>query len=214
MRLRSLCTAFFIVLLLAATVSAQSPGSRYGVRISWVNSSAESDELGNSGMWLELQSGVGGEFDATLTLSERFAVELSIGLTAPRFWIVGTESGELDGGRLWLVPLSAVGQYHHPVYGPWDPYVGLGISWSLPFYDLPNAAENAGFDSIEFESGPAFVGQIGVNYQIDNRWYGNLDLRYIGSSLDVRVSTEDQDFPTVTLDTKPVIISLGFGYKF
>ena len=214
MRNRPLWTTLFIILLLAATASAQSPGSRYGVRLSWVNASAQSDELGDSGMWLDLQSGLGGEFDATLMFSDRFAVELSVGVSAHRLRILGGDSGEIDGGSLWLMPWTAIGQYHHPVYGPWDPYVGLGISWSVPFYDNSKAVNDAGFDEIDFEGGPAVVAQIGANYQLDNRWYANLDLRYAGTSFDVRVSSEEEDYPTVSLDTKPVVVSLGIGYKF
>ena len=207
-------TAFFIIFLLAASASAQSPGSRYGVRISWVNSSATSDELGDSGTRLDLEAGLGGEFDATLPFSDRFAVELSVGISAHRLRIFSGDSGEIDGGRLWLMPLTAIGQYHHPVYGPWDPYVGLGVSWSVPYYDNSKEVNDAGFEDIDIEGGPAVVAQIGVNYQMDNRWYVNLDLRYFGSSLDVRVSTEEEDYPTVSLDTKPMVVSLGIGYKF
>jgi outer membrane protein W len=56
--------------------------------------------------------------------------------------------------------------------------------------------------------------QLGVNYQMDHRWYVNVDLRYFGTLLDARVRTEEEDFPTVTLDIKPLVISIGFGYKF
>jgi outer membrane protein len=56
--------------------------------------------------------------------------------------------------------------------------------------------------------------QIGANYQMDNRWYLNIDLRYLGTSLDAQVRTDEGDLPTVTLDAKPLVISLGFGYKF
>ena len=165
-------------------------------------------------MWLDLESGLGGEFDATLMFSDRFAVELSVGASAHRFQIRDSESGDIDGGRLWLMPLTAIGQYHHFVYGPWDPYIGVGVSWSVPYYENSQAVNDAGFEDLDFVGGPAVVAQIGANYQLDNRWYANLDLRYIGSSLDVRVSTEDEDYPTVTLDTKPIVFSLGFGYKF
>ena len=49
---------------------------------------------------------------------------------------------------------------------------------------------------------------------MNTRWYVNLDLRYVGTSLDAQMRTEEEDLPTVTLDTKPVVISLGFGYRF
>ena len=162
--------------------SAQSPEWRYGGRISWVDSKTTSEELGETGSSLELDSGLGVEFDATVIFSDRFGIELSAGASAPRFRLTG-EEGSVDGGRVWLVPLSAIAQYHHPVYGPWDPYVGLGISWVVPIYKLSGDLEDSGVERLEIDGGFGGVAQIGTNYQMDNRWYMNIDLRYFGTSM-------------------------------
>jgi outer membrane protein len=141
-------------------------------------------------------------------------VELSIGTSAHQLQVSGDDLGTVDAGRLWLVPLTAIAQYHHPVYGPWDPYVGLGISWAAPFFKMSGEASDAGVESMEFESGPAIAAQIGVNYQMDNRWYANFDLQYSGTSLDAQVRVDEENLPTIKLDIKPIAISIGFGYKF
>jgi len=162
---------------------------------------------------LDLDSGLGIEFDATVLFSDIFGVELSVGTTAPRLRLIG-DGDSIDGGRVWLVPLTAIAQYHHPVYGPWDPYIGLGISWTAPFYSLSTDLKDAGVERLEFEGELSGVAQLGTNYQVDNRWYVNIDLRYFSASLEAQMRTEDGDLPTVTLDTKPVVFSLGIGYKF
>jgi outer membrane protein len=115
---------------------------------------------------------------------------------------------------VWLVPVNAIAQYHPPVYGPWDPYIGIGVSWVAPFYDPSAELSDAGVDTLDLEGGAGVAGQLGVNYQLDHRWYANIDLRYSGTSLDARVRTDEEDFPTVTLDITPFVVSLGFGYKF
>jgi len=182
--------------------------------MSWVNAGATSEELGDTGNALKLHSGYGFEIDATLMFSDRFGVELSVGVSTHRLCVSGGDWGDIDAGRVWLLPLTAIAQYHHPVYGPWDPYVGLGITWAAPFYKMSQDASGAGIERLDLEGGPAIAAQIGVNYQMDNRWYANFDLRYLGTSLDAQVRTDEEDFPTVTLDIKPLVISLGFGYKF
>ena len=214
MRLRLLCSTVVVLVAVAGIASAQSPEWRYGGRLSWVNAGTSSDELGDSGSTLDLRSGLGAEFDATLMFSDLFGVEFSIGTSAHRLELSGGDLGTNDAGRLWLVPLTAIAQYHHPIYGPWDPYVGLGMTWAAPFYKESGDANDAGIEDIEFDGGPAIAAQIGVNYQMDNRWYANIDLRYSGTSLDAQVRTAEENFPTVTLDAKPLVVSLGFGYKF
>ena len=115
---------------------------------------------------------------------------------------------------MWLVPLTAIAQYHLPVYGPWDPYVGLGLTWAAPFFKMSGDASDAGVEQIDVEGGPAIAAQIGVNYQLDNRWYANVDIRYSGTSVDAQVRMDGENLPTITLDAKPLVVSLGFGYKF
>ena len=214
MRQRLLFSTVFVLVAIAGIASAQSPEWRYGGRVSWVNAGTSSDELGDTGSTLDLQSGLGVEFDATLMFSDQFGVELSVGASAHRLQVSGGDLGTIDAGRLWLVPLTAIAQYHHPVYGPWDPYVGLGLTWAAPFYKESEDASDAGIEEMEFEGGPAIAAQIGVNYQMDNRWYANVDLRYSGTSVDAQVRTDQEDLPTVKLDIKPLVVSLGFGYKF
>jgi outer membrane protein len=214
LRQRLLCSTIVVLVAAAGIASAQSPEWRYGGRVSWVNAGTSSDELGDTGSTLDLRSGLGVEFDATLMFSDLFGVELSIGTSAHQLQVSGDDLGTVDAGRLWLVPLTAIAQYHHPVYGPWDPYVGLGISWAAPFFKMSGEASDAGVESMEFESGPAIAAQIGVNYQMDNRWFANFDLQYSGTSLDAQVRVDEENLPTIKLDIKPIAISIGFGYKF
>jgi outer membrane protein len=179
-----------------------------------VNASATSEELGDTGGALKLHSGWGVEFDATLMFSDRFGVELSVGASAHRFCVVGGGWGDIDAGRVWLMPLTAIAQYHIPVYGEWDPYVGFGVSWVAPFSKVSADLSDAGVERLDLEGGVSVAAQLGINYQMDHRWYVNIDLRYLGTSLDARVRSEEEDFPTVTLDITPIVASLGVGYKF
>ena len=214
MRQRLLCSTMLVIVAFAGIASAQSPNWLQGGRLSWVNAGTSSDELGDTGSTLDLKSGLGVEFDATLMFSDLFGVEFSIGTSAHRLEFSGGDLGTIDAGRLWLGALTAIAQYHHPVYGPWDPYVGHGVTWALPSYRKSGDVEEAGIEEMEFEGGLAGVVQIGVNYQLDHRWYANIDLRYTGTTLDAQVRVDGENLPTIKLDMKPLIVSLGFGYRF
>ncbi|MCW8984249.1 MAG: outer membrane beta-barrel protein [Thermoanaerobaculales bacterium] len=211
---RLLITVIVGIIVTTGTASAQTPGSRFGGRVSWVNAGATSEALGDTGNALKLHSGYGFELDATLPFSDRFGVELSIGASTHRVCVSGGDWGEIDAGKVWLLPVNVIAQYHHPVYGPWDPYIGIGISWVAPFYDVSGELSDAGVEELDLEGGAGVAAQLGVNYQLGNRWYANVDLRYSGTSLEARVRTDEEDFPTVTLDIKPLVVNLGFGYRF
>jgi outer membrane protein len=213
-RQRLLCVTVFVLVASAGVATAQSPEWRYGGRVSWVSAGVTSGELGDTGSTLDLESGPGAEFDATLMFSDLFGVELSVGFSFHRLEMRGSDLGDIDVGNVWFVPFTAIAQYHPPVYGPWDPYVGLGIDWTAPVFRMSGNASNAGIERIDLEGGPAIAAQIGVNYQMDNRWYANVDLRYLATSLDAQVTTDGEDFPTVTLNAEPLVVSFGFGHKF
>ena len=211
---RLLIPSLLLFVFTAGSASAQSLEWRWGGRLSWVNAGTTSDELGDTGGVLKLHSGYGFELDTALDFSDRFAVELSIGASTHRLCVVGGDWGDVDAGRLWLVPLTAIAQYHHPVYGPWDPYLGLGVTWIVPLYNESQELTDAGVQELDFDGGAGLAAQLGVNYQIDHRLYANIDLRYLGSSLDASMRTHEGDLPPVGLNVNPFVVSLGFGYKF
>lgn len=211
---RLLIPSLLLFAFTAGSASAQSQEWYVGGRLSWVGSSSTSGELGDTGSELVLDSGFGAEINSTLLISDRFAVEFSAGVSVAELALEDGVWDGIDAGGVWLVPLTAIAQYHHPIYGQWDPYVGLGVTWIVPIYRQANAVTEAGIEELEFEGSLGLAAQLGVNYQMDHKWYANIDLRYLGSSLDVRVRTDEGDLPPVTMDVNPFVISLGIGYKF
>lgn len=213
---RSVFVSFLLTIFVGAAgvAEAQTPEWRYGGRVLWVSAGTTSGELGTTGSHLDLSSGPGLEFDATVMFSDLFGVELSVGVSGHRLDLVGGDWDGIDGGWVGLVPLTALAQYHLQVYGPWDPYFGLGITWIGGFSSLSSDFQDAGVEDLDLKGGAGIAAQIGTNYQMNNRWYANVDLRYLGASLDATVRTDEGDLPPVTLDIKPWVFAVGFGYKF
>ncbi len=206
---------FATVVAVAGNADAQLDDWHFGGRLLYVEASTTSGELGDTGARIDFDSGFGAEFDATLRVSRVFSAEFSIGISGHELTVAGTECcGDIDGGNAFVVPLTALAQYHWPVYGNWDPYVGIGLTWAVPIYSISSDMEESGIERLELKGGGGFAAQIGTNYQMDNRWYANVDLRYLGYSLEAETTTSDGDLPTVDLDTKPWVIGVGIGYRF
>ncbi|MDX2435711.1 MAG: OmpW family outer membrane protein [Acidobacteriota bacterium] len=205
-------------LLLAAsvTVSAQDAEWRQGGRVLYMTGGATSQEVGDTGASLELAAGIGLEYVAVARFSEMFSAEFAVGATAQELTAIGDDicCGGIDGGRVWLFPLTALGQFHIPIYGNWDPYVGLGVVWTVPYYKLSNDLKNTEAEDIDFKSKVGLAAQAGFNYSLNNRWYANFDARYLGVSLEAKVRLDDSEVDTVDLDIKPWVIGFGFGYRF
>jgi outer membrane protein len=216
MNRRLTATCFFVVLVAAAVVSAQNADWRIGGRVLYMTGGATSPEVGDTGAGLELGAGGGLEFDAVARFSEMFAAEFTIGVTVQPLTVIGDDlcCGGIDGGWVWLVPLTALGQFHIPVYGKWDPYVGLGVAWTFPVDSLSSDIKAVGVQKIDFQGTVGFAMQGGVNYTINNRWYANLDIRYLGVSLEARVTTDAGKLQPVDLEIEPWVLGIGFRYRF
>jgi outer membrane protein len=202
--------------LAGGVASAQAPDWELGGRVLSVNAAASTAEITGLGAALEVDDGFGLEIDATLLISELFTAEISAAVSRHELRLAETGSccGAIDGGEVWILPITLLVRYHLPVYGPWDPYAGLGLTWAAPYYDLGSELEDAGVERLDLEGGVGFAAQIGVGYAIDARWRANLDLRHLGYSLDARVRTAEGDLDPVPLDLEPWVVSLGLGYRF
>ena len=214
---RRLTAACFCALLAwATTVSAQDAEWRLGGRALYMSGGASSQGVGDGGASLELGAGFGLEYVAVAGFSEMFAAEFTVGATLQSLTVTGNDIGfgDVDGGWVWLFPLTALGQFHIPVYGKWDPYLGLGVAWTVPYYKLSDHIKNTGVDDIDFKGTLGLAAQAGFNYTLNNRWFANFDVRYLGVSLEAEVTLDDGSVDTVDLDTKPWVFGIGFGYRF
>lgn len=208
--------SFCLLVASSVTVSAQDAQWRQGGRFLYLTGGTTSQEVGASGAGLELGSGLGLEYVAVARFSEMFAAEFAVGATAQDLTAVGDDicCGGVDGGRVWLFPLTALGQLHIPVYGKADPYLGVGVAWTIPYYKLSNDLESEGVADIDFKGTIGLAAQAGLNYTVNNRWYANFDVRYLGVSLEAEVTDGNGDVEKVDLDIKPWVFGIGIGYRF
>ena len=141
-----------------------------------------------------------------------FSAQLSTELAAFAVQHDGTIGvGEFDilrVGKLRMIPVTAMAQWHLVHFDRIDPHLGGGLAYvrsdSLHSADL----DQAGVGRVKIKSRIGWAAEAGVTYKITEKIGVGGDLRYIG----YRPSSGPPD-ATVRLQLSPVIYSLGLRWR-
>ena len=158
--------------------------------------------LGSAVTDIDVDDATGFTFNVSYFFTRNIAVELLAAY--PDSHDFELEALNLEGKVDHLPPTLSV-QYHFPINEQWNPYVGVGINWTM----FSNAKVDAPVSvSVDDSVGPA--AQIGVDYAFNDKWLLNVDLRYIVIEGDVNV----QGAKVGTVDINPWVYGINIGYKF
>ena len=134
---------------------------------------------------------------------------------------VGMETAKV--GKTKQLPPTVSVQYHFAPQSDFQPYVGLGVNWTT-FYDteLASEFEAEGIDKLCLDDSFGLAAQIGGDWQLNDNWVANLDIRYIDIETDATVDVfEDSDGSSVvselklgTIKVDPWVYSVNLGYQF
>ncbi|MGB0515110.1 MAG: OmpW/AlkL family protein, partial [Wenzhouxiangellaceae bacterium] len=202
------------------------------------------DELVFEGTTLEnfradVGDGVSLIFNFTYFLSPNWGIELLA--SAPfKHDIDGKGAlGPLDKlGRLYHLPPTLTLQYHFRPNQTVRPYAGVGLNYLLFFNDKVNSGTHDGIvatansalganfsggrSSLDIDDSFGVAFQLGMDVQISEQWFTNLDLRYIlnGADADIRTRTfapdgSEQIFNSnFDLDIDPWLLNWAVGFRF
>lgn len=150
------------------------------------------------------------ELDLTYFFTKNIAAELILATTQHDVKAISTAAGDIPLGDVRLLPPTLTLQYHfngdivHP-------YVGAGVNYTL-FYD-----ENPGpvADKVEYDNAFGFAFQLGFDFDITDKWFINLDAKYLLLNADVTVNATTALGATVgaDVDIDPFIAGVGIGYR-
>lgn len=177
------------------------------------STSAATTGLGIPADGVKVQSKNVPEFDISYFFTKHIAAELI--LTYPQKLNVRLVDSVVGGyssiGKADALPPTLTAQYHFTDILPnVDPYVGAGLNftWITNEHIVVPPVPSLNLTTDKVSVMPAL--QIGVDYKVTKNWVVNADLKYTWIAVDLK--SNGTKISTLTLD--PLLIGVGFGYKF
>jgi outer membrane protein len=160
------------------------------------------------GGYIQVDNSVSPELDLSYFITDHIAVEGETGVSHNSLTAENTRLGTVAVGKVWSAPILLVLQYHVLPHSRWNPYLGAGLA-VLPYFDAQPAGGLVQQLSVQSEVGAAL--QAGLDYQLTDRWYGNVDIKklFVASYASV-----DGGAITSSGHINPLIVGLGIGYRF
>jgi len=171
----------------------------------------KSDNLSIPGVGtVEVDDGYAITINATYMVTDAIGIEL---LAATPFEHDISVAGAGKIGSTYQLPPTLSVQWHTPVIGPIQPYVGLGINWTVFFNEETTPLLDSVIGApttLNLDSSLGVAGQLGADWNLNKNWLVNLDVRYISIETDAQVNGIELG----EVDITPWVVSLNVGYKF
>lgn len=202
-------------LFAAAIASVLGSGASFADQGDWLirgrllnvspNESATINPIGGD---VDIDTSFVPELDISYFFTDRIAAELILGVTPHDVMAVGTAAGNVDLGEVTLLPPTLTLQYHFLPEGTIHPYVGAGINYTVFFNeDLPAGGIAT---SINYDNSFGLALQGGIDFDVNENWFFNLDVKYIDINTDVTINNAI----TADVDIDPWVFGIGVGRRF
>jgi outer membrane protein len=213
-----------IVVRLRATHIAPDESSKLGAQTDASYHSGIAAAVYGSGTALQVDSNTIPEIDFSYYITKNIATELILALGTEHDVKVNGTGGLIGNhslGSVNLLPPTLTLQWHFNPDQTIDPYVGAGVSY-VRAMDRTLTAGDLGLPiHVSRNSfGPAI--QAGVDYNLENKWLLNFDVKKIWFGTDVTLdgtgaagTLGKSGWQKIdSLDVDPWVVSVGFGRKF
>ncbi len=201
------CCAAILALSMLSTVAAAEDSWLLRLRGIHVSPDVGStvDPIGGS---VDVNSDTVPEFDITYFFTDNIAAELILATTRHRVSVSGSTLGNVDLGKVSLLPPTLTLQWHFLPGEKFRPYVGAGLNYTF-FYD--ESTPRGTVNSINYENNFGYALQAGLDYGLDDHWGINADIKKLFLSTNV---TLNGGAITADVDLDPWIFGLGVAYRF
>ncbi len=207
--MKRICYLFLAATLLANAVSAQSITRQAGdwlIRGGVGIVDPESNNLAVSpSANLQVDSAVALYLNGTYMITDAIGVELLA--SSPFEHDISVDGAGKVGSTKQLPPTLSL-QWHTPAIGRVQPYLGVGVNWTLFFSESTEGAL-AG-TSLDLDDSFGLAAQAGIDFNLNENWFLNFDFRYVNIETDASVDGDKIG----TVDINPLVYALNVGYKF
>lgn len=155
------------------------------------------------------------EVDFTYMVTDHIGAELILATTKHKARGRGTLSGVDTLASTWVLPPTLTLQYHFVPEGKVRPYVGAGVNYTV-FYSekASDALETAiGATDVEMKDSFGYALQAGVDIDLTDKMFLNLDVKYIDIDTTARLNTGGA-INTARISIDPIVAGIGIGFRF
>lgn len=168
---------------------------------------------------------VGVTFNVAYMYTDTIGIELLAAL--PFKHDINVEGLPEPAASVTHLPPTLSMQYYFLPGSAFRPYVGVGVNLTW-FLDEDKKAGLAAADvaltqelqtdivtDIKVDStSVGLAAQLGFDYMINDRWFVNVDVRWIDISTDATLIVNGANFATTKVDVDPMVYGLHVGYRF
>jgi outer membrane protein len=184
----------------AGTATAFEPGD-WLVRVgaSYVSPASDNHEI------VDVESGTSATINLTYMMTDVWALEL---LAAYPFKHDLELADETKIGSTKQLPPTLSIQYHFRPTEKFQPYVGFGINYT----DFSSEKTTGPLEGTDLNLGSSWglAGQIGFDVLLNDKWFLNVDARYI--DIDTKASVNGESIGKVEID--PFVFGGHIGFRF
>lgn len=158
------------------------------------------------------------EIDVTYMATNNLGFELIASSTKHEASGVSGTTGSI--GKLastWVLPPTLTAQWHFAPEAHIRPYIGAGVNYTIFFNEKASDGlkDAIGEDAtVHMSNGWGWAGQVGMDIDITDRMFLNLDLKYIDMKTKVTIYNAALGPQTTDLKLNPLVVGVGIGMKF
>lgn len=164
---------------------------------------------------VEVENAYVPEVDFTYFFTDNIAAELILATSPHEIQGTGDIAALGQVGETWVLPPTLTVQYHFNPMGPFRPYVGAGLNYTI-FYgeDTSSSLNDAiGETSLDVDPSLGWAVQAGMDYDFSEKWFANVDVKYINIETEVILRT-GVAANKIDLDINPLVVGVGIGRRF
>ncbi len=157
------------------------------------------------------------EVDVTYMVTDNIGVELIAATTRhDANGVTGTTGAIGELASAWALPPTLTVQYHFAPRGHVRPYAGVGVNYTIFWNEEASDALEAavGPTRVSFSDSAGWAVQAGVDIDISERLFLNLDVKYIDMDTNARLRTTAAGTQSVRVSLDPFVFGIGIGTRF
>lgn len=163
------------------------------------------DPKSNNSPLVSVDDGASATFTFTYMYTDHLAVEV---LAAwPFKHDINLVGGDKVASTKHLPPTVSL-QYHFLPQSVFQPYVGVGVNYTY-FFDEKTTGALEG-TKLSLSDSWGFAGQVGFDFMLNEKWFLNVDARYI--QIDTDAKLDGAPLGKVTID--PWVYGAHVGFRF